>query len=165
MIVATTTALAMLAAAGTAPQTPAVPGDVTITLERTACFGTCPVYTVTIDAQGNVVYTGTRFVRLTGQKTGRAPVARVAAILKLAEKIRFFDLNDRYLEIRHPDGSMSTVTDLPTTFVAITQAGRSKRIEDYVGAPEGLKDLERLIDDVAQTRQWVSINEGKPQRP
>jgi hypothetical protein len=141
MIVATTTTLAMLAAAGTAPQTPAVPEDVTITLERTACFGTCPVYTVTIDAQGNVVYTGTRFVRVIGQKTGRAPVARVAAILKLAETIRFFDLNDRYLEIRHPDGSMSTVTDLPTTFVAITQAGSSNRIEDYVGAPEGLKDL------------------------
>ena len=37
-----------------------------------------------------------------------------------------------------------------------TRAGRSKRIEDYVGAPEGLSELEQLIDEVARTKQWVS---------
>jgi hypothetical protein len=164
MIVATTSLLAVLATANPSPQAPAAPDDTTIALERTACFGTCPVYAVTIDAHGNVVYNGTRFVAVTGRRTARVPVARVAEILERAEQIRFFDLDDQYREIRHPDGTMSTVTDLPTTFVTIKRAGRSKRVEDYYGAPKALGDLERLIDDLAQTRQWVSTEENTPDR-
>jgi len=26
---------------------------------------------------------------------------------------------------------------------------------DYYGAPAGLSDLERLVDEVARTRQWI----------
>jgi hypothetical protein len=140
-----------------------VPEDVAITLERTACFGTCPVYAVTIDAQGNVVYNGSKFVRVTGRQTGHVAVSRVAAILERAERIRFFDLNDRYREIRHPDGTTSTVTDLPTTFVTIRRGDRIKRVEDYYGGPKELGDLERLIDETAQTRQWVATEDEKPQ--
>jgi len=163
MIVATTSVLAVLATVSTVTQTPAVPEDVTITLERTACFGTCPVYVVTLDARGHVDYNGIRFVRVTGRQTARVPVSRVAAILDRAEQIRFFALNDRYREIRHPDGTTSTVTDLPTTFVTIKRAGRAKRVEDYYGAPTELGDLERLIDEAAQTRQWISTDDQKPQ--
>ncbi len=137
-------------------QTPSVPDDVLITLERTSCFGKCPVYSVSIDAKGNVVYDGTNFVHVTGRRTDKVPTERVAEILERADRLRFFDLKDQYLAIRHPDGSQTIVSDLPTTFVTITRAGRSKRIEDYVGAPEGLSELEQLIDEVARTKQWVS---------
>ena len=34
------------------------PSDVVVTLERTSCFGGCPVYTVSIDRSGNVAYEG-----------------------------------------------------------------------------------------------------------
>lgn len=43
------------------------------------------------------------------------------------------------------------MTDLPTTFVTITSAGRTKRVEDYSGAPRGLAELDRQIDDAART--------------
>ena len=36
----------------------AVKNDTVITLERTACFGTCPIYTITIYGDGRVVYDG-----------------------------------------------------------------------------------------------------------
>jgi hypothetical protein len=141
--------------AATAMQTAPSDGDTMVTLERTACLGTCPVYTVSIDALGNVVYEGKRHVRVTGKQTARISPARIAEILERAERLRFFDLENQYLEAEYPDGSERTVTDLPTTIVTITHAGRSKRIVDYYGAPAGLTDLERLVDEVAQTRQWV----------
>jgi hypothetical protein len=137
------------------PQTRTLPDDLTITLERTSCFGECPVYQVTIDARGNVTYTGRKFVRVEGRQTARVAVARVAAILDTADKIGFFDLRDRYVTVRNPDGSETIVTDLPTTFVSITRAGVTKRVEDYYGAPHSLHDLELLIEDVAQTARWV----------
>ena len=37
-----------------------------ITLERTACFGTCPIYKLTVYGDGRVEYEGERFVTVTG---------------------------------------------------------------------------------------------------
>jgi hypothetical protein len=136
----------------------AVPDDFIVKLERTSCFGECPVYTVSIDAKGNVTYDGSRFVRVEGRQTDRIPVRSVAALLDTVDRIRFFELNDRYRTIRNPDGTETMVTDLPTVFVAVTREGRSKRIEDYVGAPESLKELERQIDDTARTKRWIRLD-------
>jgi hypothetical protein len=154
--------LAIAASTGgvAAAQTPTVPDDLIVTLERTSCFGECPIYSVNIDALGNVVYNGTKFVRVDGRQTGRIPPSRVAAIAETAERIGFFELHDRYRSIRNPDGTTTEVTDLPTTFVTITRDGRTKRVEDYVGAPDGLRQLERQIDEAAHTKQWISLDES-----
>ena len=123
-----------------------IPEDVVIKLERTACFGACPVYNVTIDARGNVTYNGTQFVRIAGRQTDRIPVSRVGALLETIDRIGFFELNDKYRQL---------ITDLPTTFVTVTRGGRTKVIEDYFGAPTSLKDFERQIDEAAQTARWI----------
>lgn len=136
----------------THPAAQAIPDDFVIKLERTACFGACPVYSVTIDARGNVTYDGTRFVRIAGRQTDRIPLSRVAALLETVDRILFFDLEDRYRQL---------ITDLPTTFVTVTRDGRSKRVEDYFGAPKTLKDLERQIDDAAGTTRWIGDGGAK----
>jgi hypothetical protein len=133
-----------LATSRAAPQV--IPEDFVIKLERTACYGRCPVYVVSIDAKGNVTYDGTRFVKVAGRQTDRVPASRVAALVETVDRIRFFDLDDKYRQL---------ITDLPTTFVTVTRDGRTKRIEDYFGAPKSLKDLERQIDDAAQTARWI----------
>jgi hypothetical protein len=51
--------LALSACGGDDPESAAVPGDFSATLERTVCFGSCPVYTVSVDASGLVQYDGT----------------------------------------------------------------------------------------------------------
>jgi hypothetical protein len=123
-----------------------IPEDFVIKLERTACFGACPVYAVTIDAKGNVIYDGTRFVRIVGRQTDRIPVSQVAALVATVDRIGFFELDDKYRQL---------ITDLPTTFVTVTRRGRTKAIEDYFGAPKALKDLERQIDEAARTARWI----------
>jgi hypothetical protein len=137
----------------------AIPDDVVIVLERTACFGECPVYKVTIDARGNITYDGVKFVLIEGRQTARIPLSRVAALVQTVDRIRFFELRDRYLTIVNPDGSEQMVTDLPTVFVTVTKDGRSKRVEDYFGTPDGLKQLERQIDEAAGTKRWIQLTE------
>jgi len=46
-----------------------------ITLERTSCFGTCPVYKVSVRRDGSVAYDGKQFVRVTGHRTHKIPEA------------------------------------------------------------------------------------------
>ena len=159
-------AAVLLAVSGTLSDTSgqpeSVPDDLVIKLERTRCFGGCPVYSVTIDAKGNVTYEGRWFVHVEGRVTDRIPVSRVAALLATAKRIGFFELRDQYLTRKNPDGSETRVTDLPTTFVTITSEGRTKRVEDYFGAPESLQELEQQIDDAAVTKRWVRPEERVP---
>jgi hypothetical protein len=145
-------------AAHRAAQVPQVPADTEIRLRRTSCLGSCPIYTVTIDARGMVIYEGEEFVRATGRHTAQIAPSIVAKLLASAERIRFFDLRDAYREIEHPDGTRSGPTDLPTTVTTLTVNGRTKRVDDYVGAPDALVEFEREIDDAAGTRRWIFLD-------
>jgi len=131
------------------------PADAQIQLRRTSCFGACPVYTVTIDARGEVTYVGEKFVRVVGRQTAHIDPSVVAKLLARAESIRFFELLDAYREIHNPDGSVTTVTDLPTTIITIRANGRTKSVEDYLAAPDALKGFEREIDEAAGTKRWT----------
>ena len=152
-------ALAVAFAAAAAPQEAEVPRHAVITLQRTSCFGPCPVYTVSIDASGNVAYEGERFVRVVGRRTAHIDPANVARLLARAEQIRFSGLRSSYRAIENPDGTTTMVTDLPTTIVTIAGKGRTKRVEDYVGAPDALTEFEREIDNAAGTKRWVFLDE------
>jgi hypothetical protein len=123
--------------------------DVQITLERTACFGMCPVYTVTLSGDGTVRYEGRQFVRETGTRTWKIDAAAVAALAKEMEAAGYFELQDRYT---------ARITDLPTTRTSLRIGTRSKTIEDYFGAPDTLHQLEKRIDEVAGVKKYVTID-------
>jgi hypothetical protein len=137
-------------ASSAAAQTRTIPSDTVIRLQRTSCLGTCPAYTVTIDAGGVVTYEGDSHVRVVGRQTSRIAPASLTRLLEVAERIRFFGLRDTYEE---------SITDLPTTYVTITAGGRTKKIKDYYGAPAGLKELEDAIDAAARTKRWIFLED------
>jgi Domain of unknown function (DUF6438)/Ankyrin repeats (3 copies) len=136
-----------------------VPPDAVIRLQRTSCYGPCPIYTVTIDAHGTVTYDGERSVRVIGRRTAHVETSTVARLLATAERIRFFEMRNTYRDIENPDGTVTSVTDLPTKFVSVTANGRTKRVEDYLAAPDSLADFEREIDAAAGTKRWVFLDE------
>ena len=70
--------------------------DIEITLERTLCYGNCPVYSVTIDGEGNVVYEGKKFVRVEGVRMYTIPQEDVKELVAMFYGIGYFSLNDRY---------------------------------------------------------------------
>ena len=136
-----------------------IPPDATIQLQRTQCYGSCPVYSITIDARGTVTYEGERFVRVVGRQTARVPRSSVADLLATAHRIQFFYLRDAYRGVEMPSGSVATASDLPTKIVTITANGRTKRVQDDLGAPDNLASFERQIDDAAGTKRWVFVDD------
>jgi hypothetical protein len=117
-----------------------------ITMTRTACFGTCPVYTVTMRADGSVSYEGTSHVRVTGKHAWTIEPIAVLTLARDIEKAGFFDMKDVYT---------APVTDLPTTTVTLAMGARSKTIKDYHGAPAALKEIEAQIDKVSGALPYV----------
>ena len=138
---------AMMAAASS----PSLQEDVTITLQRTACFGTCPVYTVTLHGDGSVSYTGAENTTISGTQTWKIDPAAVRALAKEMQDAGYFDLENNY---------QGLVTDHPTVFTSLTIGTRTKRIRNYVAGPPRLKELEERIDAVAGTKKYVR-GEGK----
>ena len=153
------TLIAAVAFASCAPvNAPAQEGPVEITLQRTVCYGFCPDYTVSITGDGQVRYEGRAFVDAVGVRTATIPREHVAQLLQRFDAIGFDNLRDEY---------RGTMTDLPTTTITLVRAGRRKVLVDYggtsVGMPREVRDLQREIDRVANTAQWVLRN-GEPVR-
>jgi hypothetical protein len=128
---------------------------ISISLERTRCFGACPSYILTILVDGTVTFEGRHFVKKIGVFKKRIPPARLQPIFGKIEAIRFWELEDSYRTKKHPDGRISMITDQPTQYVTVTTATKSKRVEDYYGTPPGLRELEAMIDEVAGVAEWV----------
>jgi len=124
--------------------------NVVITLERTACYGTCPVYNLTIHGNGTVVYEGKRFVNITGIRTITISDGEVRQLISEFETIDYFSLNDNYTQ--------KIATDMPSATTSISVNGKTKTISHYHGdtsAPTVLILLEDKIDEIVNSSQWI----------
>lgn len=106
-----------------------------IELQRTACFGTCPIYRIQIFSDGTGIYNGKKFVENIGEIRFQISKEEIKNILEFAKRIKFSEMKDEYYE---------AISDLPTTYVTI----KEKSIKDYVGSPKELRKLEELIDQI-----------------
>src|SRR5574341_1232122 len=138
--------LLLAACGGTSQATPTPDyAAVVITLERTACFGSCPIYKLTIYGGGRVEYEGERFVAVTGKQTSTISAGQVEELVKAFDAANYFSLKDEYAV---------QATDLPTTITSISLNGRTEMVSNYGGcwldlperAPQALCDLEQRID-------------------
>jgi hypothetical protein len=138
---------------------PAVQEPVKISLSRSACFGFCPIYQVTLSDNGSVVYEGTRFVVVKGKKEYGVPMEEVAALAAKFDAANFFSLKDEY---------RAQITDNPTYTVTFTRGDKTKTVVDYlgtnVGMPQSVRELEDEIDRVAKTAPLVKNPDGSPVR-
>ncbi len=136
---------------------------ISISLERTVCFGSCPSYVLTILADGRVTFEGRQYVKSKGIFRKKIAPAKLEPIFQKIEEIHFWELEDRYRTKKNPDGSISMITDMPTQYVTVKWPTKSKRVENYYGAPPEVLELEGLIDEIAGVSKWVGKpNERKP---
>jgi hypothetical protein len=124
--------------------------ELIITLERTACLGECPIYTLTIHGDGTVVYEGKDFVKTKGRKESIISKEKIEELILEFNRADYFSLKDNYVE--------HTMTDAHSVITSITINGKLKIIEHYHGdfsAPEALSTLENKIDEIVNSDQWV----------
>jgi len=121
-----------------------------ITLERTPCFGRCPVYKVSIYGDGTVRYDGKEYVKVKGGQTRIISPEQVRQLRAEFEQASYFSFKENYDTI--------TFTDAPLAITSATIDGRTKRVRHYLGdgtAPRELTVLEERIDEVSGAREWV----------
>ena len=124
--------------------------SIVISLERGMCFGTCPVYTVSLFGNGTVLWSGEMYVETTGNDTREINPADVYALFQSLQDGGFFELNESYTAYE--------ITDMPFVVLTVRNETLSKEVHHYHGdmsAPENLSLMEDTVDLVANTTHWI----------
>ncbi len=114
--------------------------DPVIVLSEGACFGTCPIYDLTLHPDGSYVLNGVRFVKQTGVSDGNIGKAAWTEAEKALGDAKFWTLL--------PEQTMRTLqnchTDAPTVKITWrTEEGKEKTLTYYAGC--GVRDIENLV--------------------
>lgn len=146
------------------------PAAASITLERGACYGSCPDYRVTVHGNGlvefdtgddhfkgtaaqvHLEYNGHN-VLLPGRHTAHVAPAAVAGLFEKFRAAHFFGLKKEYVY---------NATDSSTQMLTVRVGAASKTVTDYIGTqagmPQEVRDLEEAVDAVAGAARWVEGN-------
>jgi hypothetical protein len=132
------------------PKDGSIPADMVVHLSRGVCYGTCPIYGLTVKADGTVNFDGKEYTKTIGQADGHIDEGKLKALIQEFKAADYFDLDDDYT-------SGDCATDHPTVSTALTINGVSKEIKHDTGceAPEGLVTLEQRIDELVGSEKWV----------
>lgn len=119
-------------------------------LERTPCFGTCKAYRLNVYRSGYGTYEGRAHVEKEGMHSARIGTDTLAALVREAERIGFFDLDARY---------DSPVTDLPSIIIRVVANGRDHQVVGRVGTPAKFKAFAEYAEELLLPVAW------KPMQP
>ena len=119
--------------------------NILLSIKTSGCYGPCPVYEMKIYKNGFVNLTAEEHLDLKGEFYAKLPGNKVKALVSKFKEAGFFDMESQYTSI---------TKDLPTTWVYFSNEGRQKKIKDYDGAPESLKDLENELSSLLESEDW-----------
>jgi hypothetical protein len=139
-----------------------IPDDLIITLERTGCYATvnvCPIYHLTIKADGSVVFEGKDATRVKGKIEDKISGEKVNRLIGEFQKADFFKLENSYDHENCP----SFATDSPEAKTFIQIGGKQKSVRHNLGCrgknsenfPAQLYELENKIDEIVETKRWI----------
>lgn len=172
--------LVALAGCWTGGDTPVIPPSavappvqsarpIKLRLERTACNGSCPVYTVVIHGDGRVAWTGHDNVLAAGARSGRVTERELGELEREIEAARFFERDEYgHLPMR-PEcttsngttsctmgGSFSFCTDTSHSIITVRVKARTHSVDSSnCDVDVELLRLEKLVNRVANIQAWV----------
>jgi hypothetical protein len=127
---------------------PADSDSLFFSLERTPCFGACKAYRLNIYRSGYATYEGRVNVEKEGMHSGRVGRDTMDIILREAERIGYYGLDDVY---------DSQVTDLPSTIIRIRANGKDKQVLGRVGTPPKFKAFTETLEELLLPVPWKPI--------
>ena len=118
-----------------------------IILETTPCYGMCPIYTMRINADGNLFFKAQEYNKIKGNFKSKISNERFKEIMNVLNYIKINRVESRY-RVPWTDDQTSTLT------IKFTN-GKVKVIEDYgmIGT-FGLQKLYSLISDLRESQTW-----------
>lgn len=124
--------------------------------KKTACFGSCPVYEVTIDNSGHAIWNGKSNVKQEGRWEATIEKATLDRIKDQVFKLEYFDMNNHYpIE--------GQVADAAHTITYVRIGDMEKTIDHVLGGPDNLETFEGILENIIENASWTKVKDD-PQK-
>lgn len=120
------------------------------TIQRTACYGQCPMYKATFLDNGEVIYIGKRFVENIGTYKTLISGEEVLDIKKKITEYDYFGLDSLY---------PTPIADFPSCITEASLNGNMKKVIDRRNPPVNLKSFEKFLDGLLEGREWEKVSD------
>jgi hypothetical protein len=126
------------------------PDSLFASIERSPCFGRCPVYKAIIYNNGKATYEGRSSVVRQGLYHGTATSEQLEILRNSAESLRLDTLGNEYVQ--------SALTDFPAQKLSIVVKGTLKNIFiRHTEPPGAIMQFEKLLDEEIEKIQWEKV--------
>lgn len=119
-------------------------------MDRTACFGRCPVYTIELMSNGAIYYEGKKNTEFIGKREAKISVTQMQKFMKTISGYKLLSLQNVYKPI---------AADLPRLNFTFTVNGKAKSIKNGESGPKYLETIGKKIDSLMTTLKWSEIKE------
>jgi hypothetical protein len=117
-----------------------------IVLSKGACFGECPVYTLTIYNTGLMKFNGVRFTKMDGKHEKQLSEEAYIALVKNFDDVDLWKYDDVY---------DMQIADLPTTSISYSSKEKTKSVKGKADRPEKILELENALISLIDLEGWV----------
>jgi hypothetical protein len=158
--------------------------ELSLKMERSGCYGRCPIYDLTIESDGKVTFEGKSWTKIIGKAEDRLSEEKFKKLTDEIEKANFFSFDNAYNS--ESQNCPNTVTDHPSVKLYVKLNGKEKNINHYLGClendgqkssentsenireekiwspnvfPVQLYNLENKIDEIVETKRWIGEKE------
>lgn len=148
--------------------------ELSLKMERSGCYGRCPIYDLTIQPDGKVTFDGKGYTQTKGKAEDKLTEEQLNQLIAEIEKANFFSLDNAYNY--DSKNCPELYTDSPVVNLTIKLKGIEKRINHYQGCnekdsvnqnknwtekifPQQLYKLENKIDEIVETKRWIGEGE------
>jgi Domain of unknown function (DUF6438) len=114
--------------------------------ERTACFGQCPIFKLSIYKSGYAIYEGKNYVNNIGTYHSFIDAAALLKVNEAAENIGYFSLQSVYDD--------PNKLDVPSKITILRKGEEKKSVTNRVKGPKSLEVLYGAFDEVIATATW-----------
>ena len=123
-------------------------------IDRGACFGTCPVYSVVVYGDGTVIYAGESHVKVVGRRSRKLEKKDLDQLTAAFDKRGFASMDASYEKSSEEDPATISVTFRGKTVIRAAGDPRT---------PSALLELEDEVESLLKTKDWTGI-ETKSQK-
>ena len=124
-------------------------GNPIIILLKTSCFGNqCSAYEMQLLDNRVMLLNAMKNMDKNGHYKRLLSKAEYQQLLNTFIESHFFDFQDEYT---------AEITDLPSVYLTFNYLGKTKKVRDYYGAPESLKELELMVQSFLDRVGWEKV--------
>lgn len=132
--------------------------DLELLIQRSECFGPCPIYSMHVRGNGSVRFVGERYTEVVGGIDGSLTDNQLFLIASELDRSGFFDYEAT-------EECIVLATDNPSVTLWVKWRGKERKVERHLGCkrapPDPVPMLSRTIDEIVGTEQWIGNGASK----